>query len=51
MHDTIRQALEDSFYANPAIKSLLPGVEKAVEGGQTTALAAARELLERWQNE
>jgi LAO/AO transport system kinase len=50
MHDTIRQALEDSFYANPAIKSLLPGVERAVQGGETSALAAARELLERWQN-
>jgi LAO/AO transport system kinase len=50
MHDTIRQALEDSFYANPGIKSLLPGVEKAVEGGETSALVAARQLLERWQN-
>jgi LAO/AO transport system kinase len=50
MHDTIRQALADSFYANPAIKNLLPDVEKAVQGGETSALGAARALLERWRN-
>jgi LAO/AO transport system kinase len=51
MHDTVRQALEDSFYANPHIRSMLPGIEKAVQTGQIPPLVAAQELLNQWRTE
>jgi len=51
LHATIRQALEDSFYAHPAIQVALPALETAVRAGEIPSPRAARQLLERWRTE
>jgi LAO/AO transport system kinase len=45
MHQTIRQALEDKFYASEAVKLHLPGLESQVAAGSKSPFSAAAELL------
>ncbi len=44
-HLTIRQTLEDRFFANPAVAQLLPEKEQAVLSGNLSAFTAAMDLL------
>jgi LAO/AO transport system kinase len=50
MHETIKQFLEDQFYSSPAIKAILPQIEKAVKEGNLPALSAALQLLNAYKN-
>ena len=45
LHQSVAQALEARFYANPAVRERLPTVQAAVAAGQLTPWAAAEELL------
>ena len=45
LHETIRQALETRFYAQPRVQQQLPAVEQAVREGRQSAFGAAGELL------
>ncbi len=45
MRELIVLGLEDAFRCDPKVAALLPNVEAAVGGGQTTPLAASKELL------
>ena len=45
LHQSVAQALEARFYANPAVRERLPEVKAAVASGQLTPWAAAEELL------
>ena len=47
LHQSIAQALETRFYADPAVREQLPGIEAAVATGQLTPWAAAEQLLNR----
>lgn len=50
MHEIIRRELEDSFYADPRIRQLLPDIRKAVQTGNISSLQAARQLLDNQRN-
>ena len=45
LHELLSAGLEAAFTSDPVIAVRLPELERAVEAGQTTAAAAARELL------
>ncbi|OON69062.1 methylmalonyl Co-A mutase-associated GTPase MeaB [Hymenobacter sp. CRA2] len=45
LHETIRQALEERFYARPEVQAQLPQLLAAVRAGQQTAFGAAEQLL------
>ena len=45
LHQSVAQALEARFYANPAVRERLPAVQAAVATGALTPWAAAEELL------
>ena len=45
LHQTIRQTLEERFFANPTVAQLLPEKEQAVLAGQLSAFTAASDLL------
>lgn len=45
MHQTIRQALEEKFYASAAVRLHLPELEGQVAAGQKSPFLAATELL------
>jgi LAO/AO transport system kinase len=45
MHQTIRQALQDRFFASPAVQSYLPELESQVAAGHKSPFLAAAELL------
>ena len=45
LHQTIRQTLEERFFANPTVAQLLPEKEQAVLSGQLSAFTAATDLL------
>jgi LAO/AO transport system kinase len=45
LHQSVAQALEARFYANPAVRERLPAVQAAVAAGTLTPWAAAEELL------
>ncbi|WP_026463283.1 methylmalonyl Co-A mutase-associated GTPase MeaB [Adhaeribacter aquaticus] len=45
LHETIRQALLDNFFAAPAIKSILPELEQQVLDGSISPTLAAQKLL------
>ncbi|MHA6249731.1 methylmalonyl Co-A mutase-associated GTPase MeaB [Pontibacter sp. CAU 1760] len=45
LYEAIRQGLEDNFYAHTQVKAQLAGIEAQVKNGQTSAFAAAAELL------
>ncbi len=45
MHALIAEGLRTRFYTSPAVRSRLPGLERAVAEGRLPALGAARELL------
>ena len=45
LHQSVAQALESRFYADPAVRARLPAVQAAVAAGQLTPWAAAEELL------
>jgi LAO/AO transport system kinase len=45
LHQTIRQTLEERFYANPAVTQYLSEKEQAVLAGQLSAFTAATDLL------
>ena len=47
LHQSIAQALETRFYADPTVRERLPGTEAAVAAGQLTPWAAAERLLGR----
>jgi LAO/AO transport system kinase len=49
MHDAIREALLEQFYAHPGVQAALPGLESAVLAGQLPATAAAERLLGQWR--
>ena len=46
MHEIIQQLLKDHFYQHPKIREALPALEDQVVAGKTTALNAARKLME-----
>jgi len=45
MHELISLGLNDMFRRSPAVSRRLPGITEAVERGELTPVAAARELL------
>ena len=45
LYETIRQALEEKFYARQAVQQVLPELSKQVKEGEKSAFAAAAELL------
>ncbi|WP_187261031.1 methylmalonyl Co-A mutase-associated GTPase MeaB [Pontibacter beigongshangensis] len=45
LHETIRQALEEKFYAQRAVQEKLPEITRQVKEGEKSAFAAAAELL------
>jgi len=45
MLETIRYALEDQFFGDPAVRSVLPAIEREVIEGRTSSFAAAHRLL------
>ena len=45
LHQTIRYALEERFFTNPAIREKLPNLEKQVASGEITPFKAANDLL------
>jgi LAO/AO transport system kinase len=45
LHEAIRHALEEKFYAQAPVKTRLPGIAQEVKDGQKSAFAAASELL------
>ena len=45
LYETIRQGLEDNFYAHEQLKEQLPAIAAQVKEGQKSAFAAAAELL------
>ncbi|TYZ05809.1 methylmalonyl Co-A mutase-associated GTPase MeaB [Hymenobacter lutimineralis] len=46
LQETIRQGLEEQFYARPAVQAQLAAVRQLVLSGQRSAFAAAADLLE-----
>ena len=48
MLDTINQALVTSFYQDPKVTSLMPGMETALEKNQLTSFQAAAKLLKEY---
>jgi len=48
MHETIIDALKYSFYSNPEIVKLMPGLEKQLREGETTSYKPASILLEKY---
>ncbi|MFV8817230.1 methylmalonyl Co-A mutase-associated GTPase MeaB [Haliea sp. E17] len=46
MHHLVREMLMLKLQQNPAVKGMLPGLEKDVAQGQTTAYAAARQIMD-----
>ncbi len=48
MFAAIRAALSDAFFANPAVRAQLPGLERAVLEGSLSSHAAAHQLLALW---
>ena len=46
MHDTIREALLDSFETHAGVAALLPQLERQVEEGSLPAVTAAQQLLD-----
>jgi LAO/AO transport system kinase len=50
IHETIKQLLEEQFYNSPAVKALLPQIEKSVKEGHLPALSAAMQLLHAFKN-
>ncbi|MDX1548734.1 MAG: methylmalonyl Co-A mutase-associated GTPase MeaB, partial [Rhodothermales bacterium] len=49
MYRTIEDHLRADFFADPAVRSALPGLERAVAEGRRTATDAARALLDLYQ--
>ncbi|MFT2008382.1 methylmalonyl Co-A mutase-associated GTPase MeaB [Pontibacter sp. 13R65] len=45
LYETIRQSLEEKFYAHPQVQELLPAIMSQVKQGEKSAFAAAAELL------
>lgn len=45
MLETIRYALEDQFFGDPAVRRAMPAIEREVLAGKTSSFAAARRLL------
>ncbi len=45
MYETIRQSLEERFFAHQQVKDQLPGITSEVKEGNKSAFAAAAELL------
>jgi len=48
MHDAIIEHLKSSFYNNPEISELLPGLESDLREGKITSYSAATELLNKY---
>ncbi|MBC6990592.1 methylmalonyl Co-A mutase-associated GTPase MeaB [Hymenobacter sp. BT491] len=45
LYETVRQALEERFYAQPAVQQQLPSLRQQVMDGRKSAFGAAEELL------
>jgi GTPase len=50
MHDMIREEISDSFFQNPAIRDLLPRLEKEVISGQTPVTTAVARVLTQFRD-
>jgi LAO/AO transport system kinase len=48
MHDTVSEYLNNSFYNNEEVKSLLPELEKKLYNGTVTSYTAAIDLLNKY---
>lgn len=48
MHETVIDALKFSFYSNPEITEMLPGIEKQLREGETTSYKPASILLDKY---
>jgi LAO/AO transport system kinase len=48
MHQLVREMLLLRLTHNPAVKELLPALERQVEGRETTAYAAARRIMDQF---
>jgi LAO/AO transport system kinase len=46
LHNLVEDSLKDRFFAQPAVKTTLPKIERAVERGEITPTEGARRLLE-----
>jgi LAO/AO transport system kinase len=51
MHETILDALKHSFYDHPAVKAMLPELEKQLREGEITSYKPASILLEKYFND
>jgi LAO/AO transport system kinase len=49
MHELVLSGIETALRADPAVARAIPALEAAVAEGQTTACAAAREILARFR--
>jgi LAO/AO transport system kinase len=45
MYETVKNALEESFYTHPVIEARLPEMEQEIMSGKTPAITAAQQLL------
>ena len=48
MHETIRESLQNNFYSNPEIQSLLADCAKQVADEELSSFVAAKKLLDRY---
>ncbi len=48
MYESIGERLRDSFYRNPRVEAMLPGLERQVVEGRLSSFAAARRLLDAY---
>ncbi|HMJ11788.1 MAG TPA: methylmalonyl Co-A mutase-associated GTPase MeaB, partial [Polyangiaceae bacterium] len=46
LHNLLEDSLKERFFAQPAVRAALPGIEAAVDGGEITPTEGARRLLE-----
>jgi LAO/AO transport system kinase len=50
MYETIKRRLRDDFFSDPDVDAARPEIEKAVQNGTLSSVAAAERLLDVYRN-